>query len=147
MYNHFTYSEFDSPDKIGSGRMMNKEFMEKLDKARDIADARYPGLVFIITSGYRTEHYNDVVLIHRGYKASKTSAHKKGRAADILCTNDADRWAIVECLMQAGFNRIGIDDSFIHVDDDPSKNKFRRWVYQDNPSVVMSILFTRRTEI
>ena len=49
MYKYFKLSEFDSPDRPGTGELMEHEVVEALDVARDIA-----GFPFIITSGFRT---------------------------------------------------------------------------------------------
>ena len=86
--------------------------MDMLQEAREIA-----GCVFSITSGYRTQQYHDD-LGRRGYKTAKkgTSPHLKGLAADIACSNSRDRWIIINALVLAGFSRIGIADTFIHVD-------------------------------
>jgi len=48
------------------------------------------------------------------------SSHLYGRAADILATTSRDRFNIVNALIKAGFNRIGISEKsgFIHVDND-----------------------------
>ena len=53
---YFKLSEFDSPDQVGSGKKMNKKFLEKLDYARHNA-----GIPFKINSGYRTEARNTLV--------------------------------------------------------------------------------------
>jgi hypothetical protein len=34
-------------------------------------------------------------------------------------------------LFEAGFNRIGIHEHFIHVDDDPSKDADVVWLYKE----------------
>lgn len=121
--NYFKYHEFDSPDVDGSGQMMDKNFLMMLEAAREIY-----GQPMRITSGFRTENYNDE-LNKRGYKASPNSSHLKGLAADIECTNSTDRYNLVDSLLKAGFNRIGIADSFIHVDNDLSKAPFVIWTY------------------
>jgi hypothetical protein len=36
---------------------------------------------------------------------------------------------IVKALLEVGFKRIGIDDTFIHVDCDPTKDQNLIWVY------------------
>ena len=37
-YKYFSFDEFDSPDKVGSGyKYMDREFKEMLDEARDLA--------------------------------------------------------------------------------------------------------------
>lgn len=114
---HFKLSEFDSPDVKGSGYMMDDEFLELLDDARNLAD-----IPFIINSGYRTTQHNAKV------GGKPTSSHTKGLAADIRCVNDRDRLIIVESLLDTGFSRIGIAKTFIHVDLDTDKND-AIWVY------------------
>tara|TARA_A100001201_G_C4096655_1_gene204098 strand:+ start:12700 stop:13095 length:396 start_codon:yes stop_codon:yes gene_type:complete len=122
-YKNFKASEFDSPDVKGSGKNMKDDFMELLQEAREIAQ-----IPFKINSGYRTQEYHEK-LGERGYKTAKYSAHCEGRAADISCTNSKDRWLIVGSLLLVGFNRIGIADGFIHVDNSPTKSENRIWTY------------------
>tara|TARA_R110000744_G_scaffold80412_2_gene157845 strand:- start:60 stop:440 length:381 start_codon:yes stop_codon:yes gene_type:complete len=123
-YKNFTSSEFDSPDLEGSGENMKDEFMELLQDARTIAECS-----FRITSGFRTQAYHDD-LGRRGYKTSKgRSAHQDGYAADISCTDTKSRWLIINSLLLAGFNRIGIASNFIHVDNHPDKTQNRIWTY------------------
>ena len=50
---NFNINEFDCPSEKGSGKLMDKRFLELLDNARDIA-----GVPFKITSGYRTKAHN-----------------------------------------------------------------------------------------
>ena len=115
---YFQYSEFDSPDQAGSGENMNEGFLTALDLAREIAQ-----MPFTITSGYRTEQHNEEV------GGVDSSAHTKGYAADIACRDSVSRWKIINALLQAGFNRIGIADTFIHCDMDPDKSKNVIWTY------------------
>jgi len=123
-YKNFTSSEFDSPDLKGSGENMKDEFMEKLQDARDIAETS-----FRITSGFRTQAYHDD-LGRRGYKTAKTrSAHQDGYAADISCKDSKKRWLIINSLLLAGFNRIGIASTFLHVDNSPYKTENCIWTY------------------
>mgnify|MGYP001376818647 FL=1 len=105
---YFKYEEFDSPDQPGSGSdNMCPDFLELLDFARGQA-----GIEFRITSGYRSREHNAKV----GGKPE--SSHLVGKAADIACKNSRDRFIIVSALLDAGFTRIGIADTFIHVDSD-----------------------------
>lgn len=115
---YFKLSEFDSPDLVGSGEAMDKEFLSRLDQARSLCD-----IPFRITSGYRSEDHNRKVGGVLG------SSHTKGLAADISCTNSAARHIIVTALLQVGLNRIGIADTFIHVDRDSSKAANVIWTY------------------
>lgn len=129
MLNYFNFEEFDSPDEIGSGLpktqggKMDLGFLHKLDEARMLADTP-----FRITSGYRSEAYNED-LRKRGYKASKQSSHCKGCAVDIAVNNSAQRSAIIQGLIKAGFTRIGIAKTFIHADTDENKPS-AIWLYQ-----------------
>ena len=119
---NFSLSEFDSPDQPGSGAKMNPDFLLKLDKARGIA-----GVPFKINSGYRTDAHNKKV---GGGKPD--SSHLTGYAADIDLPNTSGsrmRFQIVNSLIKAGFNRIGIANGFIHVDSDPTKDKNVIWLY------------------
>ena len=120
---YFKLSEFDCPFEEGSGSKMNYTFLEKLDQARGLA-----GIPFKITSGYRTKEYNED-LIKRGYKASKNSSHLKGLAADISVKDSKSRFIVFNSLLLAGFTRIGIADTFIHVDLDTDKKQNVIWTY------------------
>ena len=112
---YFTFKEFDSPNEPGSGKHMDRDFLELLDTAREEA-----GIPFKITSGFRTHAYNKD-LIERGYQASPNSSHLKGCAADIACGNSEQRSIIIRALINVGFTRLGISKTFIHVDNDPGK--------------------------
>tara|TARA_R110000824_G_scaffold49549_4_gene139130 strand:- start:6580 stop:6945 length:366 start_codon:yes stop_codon:yes gene_type:complete len=119
---HFNLSEFDSPDLIGSGERMSKEFLRMLDDARDLA-----GITFKINSGYRTEAKNNAIYKSLG-KTPIKSSHLQGFAADIHCNNSQDRLRILNALIQNGFKRIGIAKTFIHCDNDPLKVN-AVWIY------------------
>ena len=115
---NFKLEEFDSPDFKGSGKNMDADFMQLLDRARTEA-----GIPFKINSGYRTKERNQ----HIG--GSKNSSHCYGYAADLHCTDSRSRWIIIDSLQKAGFNRFGIADTFIHVDNDPNKHEDVIWTY------------------
>lgn len=120
----FKFTDFDSPDQRGSGELtMDRKFLSMLVKARQIAN-----VPFRINSGHRTLAYNNQ-LIKRGYKASPVSSHIKGVAVDLGVKNNAERFFIVKALMDAGFNRIGIGNTFVHVDLDNEKPKNVIWTY------------------
>lgn len=116
--NYFNITEFDSPDKLGSGREMNENVLEMLNEARSKFDKP-----ITITSGYRTKSHNSKV----GGKSN--SAHLRGYAVDISCRTSRDRYHLINCLLDVGFNRIGISGTFIHVDADPDKDKDVMWTY------------------
>ena len=93
-------------------------FIDKLQLARSLA-----GVAFVITSGYRCEEHN------RKVGGVPKSSHVKGLAADIHCPTSSRRWRIIEALIKAGFKRIGIGETFIHVDKDPHKPMPIMWTY------------------
>lgn len=80
--------------------------MERLQTARTLA-----GVPFKLNSAFRSEDYE---LAH---KRSGKSMHCLGRAVDIKCVDSGNRYRIVNALIAAGFNGIGIDNTFIHVDN------------------------------
>lgn len=114
---YFTHSEFDSPDAPGSGNDMCNDFLQMIDNARDIA-----GIPFKINSGMRTIAHN------RSIGSKDTSSHIIGCAADIHCNNSVDRSKIVAALIQAGFRRLGIAETFVHCDCDERKPN-AIWLY------------------
>lgn len=115
---YFTYDEFDSPDVPGSGHQMRQEFLDMLDEARHIS-----GVPFRINSGMRSYDWN--------YKVggSPDSSHLTGWAADISATTSNRRWLVIHALLQVGFTRIGVADTFVHVDCDPDKVANVMWLY------------------
>ena len=114
----FKTSEFDSPDKEGSGKYMEAIVIEKLDLARDIY-----GAPMIVTSGFRTIEHNKLV------GGSSSSSHLLGWAVDVHCASSHKRFLMLEAMLDAGFNRIGIGDDFLHVDCDPEKPDLLIWTY------------------
>lgn len=97
---------------------MNDGFIERLQSART-----YAGIPFHINSGWRCSIHNN--RISGAYR----SAHIRGRAADVRATDESDLFAIVKALLNAGFTRIGVAATFIHVDDDRSKPQRMMWTY------------------
>ncbi len=94
---------YDTPDP---------ELIRMLQAARDLY-----GKSMIISSGCRCIKHNRVV------GGATNSAHITGKAADILTPTGIDRYLIIKALIQAGFERLGINfnKKFIHVDIDCSK--------------------------
>ena len=115
---YFEYEEFDSPDIQGSGQMMSKELLSKLDMIREEF-----GKPIHINSGYRTEAHNDKV----GGKPA--SSHLKGLAVDIACSASRDRFNLIKLFIKHDITRIGIAKNFIHIDIDNNKDPDVIWTY------------------
>ena len=109
---HFNKSEFEYPYK------MSEVLLRKLDVARSLA-----GVPFVITSDYRTPELNEAV------GGSENSAHLRGRAVDIRCSNSTVRYIIYDGLRTAGFRRIGLGKTFIHADIDDTLPQGVMWLY------------------
>lgn len=124
-YRYFQLSEFDSPDQPTSGQNMDTEFVRLLDKARHKA-----GIPFHVSrgGGFRTKEYNRNLCM-RNPNASPTSSHTKGLAADIACQDPRERMIILHAAISVGINRIGVANTFIHLDDDPYKPADLCWTY------------------
>lgn len=116
---YFTLNEFDCPSEEGSGSNMDKDFLSKLDLARDLA-----GISFKINSGFRTKAHNDSLP-----NSKPNSSHIEGKAADIHCTNSRERFIITKALLDAGINRVGIGNTFIHCDTSETKDPDVIWLY------------------
>lgn len=115
---YFTLTEFDSPDAPGSGEKMDAAFLAMLDEARELA-----GVPFHITSGFRTVAHNKKV------GGAAKSSHTVGCAADIATPDSRTRHAVIRGAMLAGFNRIGVGKTFVHVDNDKYKPAGVCWHY------------------
>jgi len=116
-YENFEDHNFDCKDGCGKNNM-NPSFMRRLQAARTIAD-----IPFYINSGSRCEDNN------REEGGVSDSAHLGGRAADIRCSTSRNRAIIIKAAMMAGFTRIGIGNTFIHLDNDSTKDPDVYWLY------------------
>ena len=115
---YFKKSEFKCHCHQCDGGEMNETFIDNLTRARKLAK-----VPFAITSGYRCKTHN----VRVGGAAD--SAHLHGLAADIATTSSHYRFVISEALIQSGFTRLGLAESFVHVDQDPDKIPMVLWVY------------------
>lgn len=114
----FDLSIFDSPDKAGSGKLMDKRFLAMLKKAE-----KYAGFKFVFNSAFRTKNHNRIV------GGVENSAHTKGMAVDIKASSTKQRDLIVQAAKKAGFKRIGIGANFVHIDNDLRKPLYVAWGY------------------
>lgn len=117
MTSYFSQEEFAC--KCGcEADNISPELVVRLNAARHAANTP-----FTITSGLRCVTHN------ASSGGSPSSSHLNGTAVDIKCTSSKQRYTIIQALLDAGFNRIGIAKSFIHVDIDPSKPTGVVWTY------------------
>lgn len=127
---YFKYKEFDSPDLPRSGLVcMKKPFLNFIDELRHRC-----GFPFKVTSGFRTYDYNQSLIKNPKYKASATSSHLRGIAADIAIIDSKKRALFIGHAIEICHDwdlplRIGVGDNFCHIDLDREKNSPRIWVY------------------
>lgn len=97
---------------------MDPNFQTQLYQAE-----KHSGIPFTINSGFRCPAHNKEI------GGSPTSSHLKGLAADISATNSWERYYVLSALISAGFTRIGIAKTYIHVDADAAKPGPVVWLY------------------
>ena len=85
---------------------MDSDFMNMLEKCRKMAD-----IGFRITSGYRCTCHNGDIGGH------KSSAHTRGKAADIRYRRASDARKIVDAACAVGFEGIEVGTGHIHLDN------------------------------
>lgn len=107
------WTNFDEAEVEG----LDKELVAKLDWARSRA-----GVPFLITSGKRLPDQNDSV------GGVKDSAHLRGLAVDLRCSEAGPRFRMVQALLLAGFKRIGVYDRHVHVDLDDTLPQEVMWI-------------------
>lgn len=114
---NFNSTEFDSPDLVGSGLGISIHLVERLEIARFFYND-----VIIIGSGVRTIRHN------RAVGGVVDSSHLFGFAVDIEISNSTQRFLLLKALIKAGFVRIGIYSTHLHVDISVTKNAGVIWV-------------------
>jgi len=105
-------------EEINDGKM-NIDFLLKLDEARELA-----GIPFKINSAYRSPEHPESIK-------NPTSSHIKGLAVDISAKDSIKRFKILKALLSVGFTRIGLANTFIHVDLDQDKSQNVIWTYKN----------------
>tara|TARA_R110000744_G_scaffold304388_2_gene412924 strand:- start:1384 stop:1725 length:342 start_codon:yes stop_codon:yes gene_type:complete len=111
--------EFNQPGAPESWRKMDINLLMLVDKMRHRA-----GIPFKITSAYRDAEYN------KSINGVENSSHIKGKALDIAASDSKSRYLILESAIHYGIQRIGIANSFIHIDiDDTEKPATVVWLY------------------
>lgn len=106
MYRYFDNKEFEMCTPSCSLSNMSQSFMNRLDMAREIA-----GIPFVLNCAYRSVSWDKL------HGRSGNSYHTLGRAVDIRCLSSKERYKIVAALLKSGFTGIGVNKTFIHVDD------------------------------
>ena len=114
---NFKKSEFDCP--CCGMNNMSQVMVNTLQRIRDKVKAP-----IIITSGCRCPDHNEDV------GGKKKSAHMKGTAVDIAVAqgNSRLRYNLISYAISEGIDRIGIYDTWIHLDIEPSLTHRQMWV-------------------
>ncbi len=116
-YEHFASEEFACHCGCGNSGV-TPELVERLERLRHLL-----GEPVRVTSGRRCPARNAAV----GGKLA--SAHLTGHAADLAAGSGAARLRLVEAALAAGFRRIGVADSFVHVDVSPTLPAPSLWTH------------------
>jgi hypothetical protein len=114
----FTPKEFDSPDVPGSGIRMRIGFLHMIQALRTAC-----GFPLIIDSGVRTMAHNQAI------GGEMFSAHITGEAADVRAISSRTRFIIISNALRLGFRRIGVGDTFIHLDISLTLDQDVYWIY------------------
>lgn len=115
---HYRPGDFDSPDLPGSGEGIDFKLVLFLEDASLVWGKRlHPN------SGVRTQKHN------KKAKGKKKSEHLKGKGVDISCRTSSLRYFILERAFRAGFIRIGIGRTFIHIGTSKVLPQKVAWLY------------------
>lgn len=113
---------FDSPDLPGSGQCMDAGFIKMLKQLE--RKTGYP-IFDWIKSGARSTEWNRRV----GGVTSSSHLIPTCKAADIEAANTTIRDVLVAAAREVGFKRIGIGNTFVHLDNDAAKKQYVAWGY------------------
>ncbi len=118
MARYFNDSEFRKCSPSCSIDDMDPEFMATLDRIREKA-----GIPLVLNSAYRSSAYD------KSKGRSGTGAHTEGRAVDIRCNTDSNRYKIITAALACGVTRIGIGKTYIHIDTSRKLSRGVVWHY------------------
>ena len=96
--------------------------MDKTLSRKLLAAEKVLGASLVIKGGYRCPSHSKRVHAPVG------SCHALGMAVNIRCCGAGDRFAILGALIKAGFDRIGVGKSHVHVSVNPEKARLLLWV-------------------
>lgn len=116
------YRKFDSPDSIDSGNCIDPKLIRMLYHLAK--KTRLPVFEWI-SSGVRTPYWNKKV----GGVANSSHQIPVCKAVDIRVPNHNIRMVLVYAAKEVGFRRIGVGNSFIHLDIDTTKKQNIAWGY------------------
>lgn len=114
---NFTREEFVCKDGCGLYNMAELVLF-RLQQARNLA-----GIPFKISSGSRCAKHN------RACGGKTDSAHLDGLAVDVVAITSTTRAKVLMALLEAGFQRVGVAQGFIHADLDLTKPYPCVWLY------------------
>ena len=100
---------------------MDEGFLALMDRVRELA-----GIPLVVSCAYRSKSWE----LQHGRSGS--SAHCKGKAMDIRCNTSQNRYRIVNAALKCGIRRIGIGQTFIHLDNDTSLPQNVIWDYYES---------------
>ena len=118
MTDYFHPNEFTRCNPPCKKSDMHPDTIARLNRMREIA-----GIPLVLNCAYRSPAHDKA----RG--RSGTGAHTLGRAVDIRCYSSDTRYKIITAALEAGFTRIGVADTFVHVDDSPTHAQCVVWTY------------------
>jgi len=118
---YFDYKEFlckCGRDECDSLKVINPALLDHLNILHELLKR-----AVTVESGLRCEFWNTKV------GGVKDSEHMAGDAVDVVCTTSKDRFDIVRFSWRAGFKRVGVGKTFIHLDVSPTKTPEVLWLY------------------
>lgn len=117
---YFSAAEFARCTPSCKLSQMDENFLRVLDRIRETA-----GIPLVLNCAYRS------VAWDKAKGRSGNSAHTRGKAVDIRCNASATRWKIVRAAITCGIRRIGIGETFVHIDNDDTLPQGVIWHYYD----------------
>lgn len=119
VWKYFKAGEFTNAQKTHTISELKSEFVDLMDKMRGEC-----GFAWKIESGYRTVAENNLLP-----DSASNSAHTTREAVDIYCVDSRKRQILLDVVRKNGINRIGIGDTFIHIDVSKTLPQNVTWVY------------------